>query len=467
MKSVRWTGALAAVLGLLFWLVACREDEPAPLGPNEYVNNWILENMQGVYYWNTSIPSAPDKSLAPPDFFKSLLEKNDRFSWIQENYLELQKLLQGVRKEAGYDFTLYRETAASDNFVAHIVFVKANSPATAAGLKRGDLITHINSERLTASNYQSLLAKLGETHTITFQPYDYTQQTFGTAATLTLVPVELVENPILFKSVITLSGKKIGYLVYRFFTPGPNNQYITEMDQAFQEFRDAGISDFVLDLRFNNGGTISVATHLASLVGKGIDNTKIFYKLLYNTNVMEQIRNDPRTGEASLTQRFIAKSQNIGSLLGSGNIYILTSARTASASEMVMNGLRPFMNVISIGATTAGKDLGSVTIYQENDPQNTWGMQPIVVRLVNTNDQGYSAGFAPSVPLSDNALLLYRLGDVRERLLNKALEMIVGAPVSGRTGVTTSWGEEVGSSLDATSRLREPRLETPAFMQLP
>lgn len=448
------------LIGVALSFEACLEDEPAPLGPNEYVNNWVLENLRAVYYWNASIPADPDKSLAPPDFFDALLDPADRFSWIQENYLELQKQLQGIRKEAGYDFTLYRETAGSDNVIAQIVFVKANSPATTAGLKRGDVITHINSERLTVNNYQALLAKLGESHTITYQAYDYTQQNFSAATTLTLVPVELTENPILFKSTITLSGKKIGYLVYRFFAAGPGNQYLTELEQAFQEFRDAGISEFVLDLRFNNGGSLAVSTQLASLVGKGIGNTKTFYKLEYNANVMQEIRNDPRRGEASLAQRFVSKSQNIGSLLASGNVYVLTSARTASASEMVMNGLRPFMNVVSIGATTAGKDLGSVTIFKENDPQNTWGMQPIVVRLVNANGQGYGAGFAPTVPVQDNALQLFRLGDVRERLLNKALEMIVGAPVTGRTTTAErSWGDEVGSSLDATNRLREPQLE--------
>jgi C-terminal processing protease CtpA/Prc len=460
MKVVRWMVMIAVMIAVSLGLSACREDEPAPLGPNEYVNNWILENMQAVYYWNSSIPANPDKSLTPPDFFDALLDPADRFSFLQENYLELQKQLQGIRKEAGYDFTLYRETANSDNLVAQLIFVKANSPATAAGMKRGDLITHINGERLTISNYQGLLAKLGENHSVTIQSYNETQQTFNPAAALSLVPVELVENPILFKSVITLSGKKIGYLVYRFFAPGPGNQYLNEMDQAFQEFRDAGVSDFVLDLRFNNGGTISAATNLASLVGRDIDNSKAFYKLQYNANIMQEIRNDPRRGEASLTQRFVSKSQNIGSLLNTGNVYVLTSTRTASASEMVMNGLRPFMNVVSIGGTTAGKDLGSVTIFEENDPQNTWGLQPIVVRLVNANDQGYPAGFTPSVPLADNSLLLFRLGDVRERLLNKALEMIVGAPVSGRAGELPSWGEEVASSLDATARLREPRVES-------
>ncbi len=451
---------LAIVVGVAVGMSGCREDEPAPLGPNEYVNNWILDNMRAVYLWNTSIPASPNNTQAPPDFFESLLDPADRFSFLQENYLELQKQLQGIRKEAGYDFTLYRETAGSDNVIAQIMFVKANSPATTAGLKRGDVITHVNSERLTINNYQALLAKLGENHTITVQVYDYTAQTFSPASTLNLMPVELVENPILFRSVITLSDKKIGYLVYRFFTPGPGNQYINEMDQAFQEFRDAGISDFVLDLRFNNGGSISACTNLASLVGKGIDNTKTFYKLQYNANVMQEIRNDPRRGEASLTQRFLSKSQNIGSLLSGGNVYVLTSTRTASASEMVMNGLRPFMNVVSIGGTTAGKDLGSVTIYEENDPQNTWGLQPIVVRLVNANDQGYSAGFAATVPLADNALQLFRLGDVRERLLNKALEMIVGAPVSGRPREVGTWGEEVASSLDATSRVLQPRVES-------
>jgi len=462
MKPWRKTNA-AFVIFFLIWLLpmgGCNEEEPAPFDPNRHVNDWVLANMRSVYFWNASIPADPDRTQAPPDFFDSILDSADRFSWIQENFQELRNQLQGIRREAGYEFVLYREAPGSDNVVAQILFVKANSPATAAGLKRGDLITHINTQRLTANNFRELLAKISEPHTLTHQAYDYGSQTWTPPADVSLVPVELAENPILFNRVIELPGKKIGYLAYRFFATGPGNQFLTEMDAVFEAYRAAGITDLVLDLRFNNGGAATAALNLASLLGRGIDNTKTFYRLTYNENIMREILSDPRRGEAFLTQSFTNKSQNIGNLLSGGNLYVLTSARTASSSELIMNGLRPFMNVISIGATTSGKDMGSTTIFKENDPQNTWGLQPIVARFVNASGQGFSSGFVPSVPLPDNVLRLQPLGHVQERLLNRALEMITGAPLAGRGAIRESDHRvEVGHSLEATDRLLQPTID--------
>jgi C-terminal processing protease CtpA/Prc len=460
LKFNRWI--LCAWLAAGFFLLplsSCNNDEPAPFDPNRHVNDWILETMRTFYFWNTSIPADPDRTPAPPDFFKSILDPADRFSWIQENFMELRNQLQGIRKEAGYELVLYREGEATENVLAQILFVKANSPATAAGLKRGDLITHINGQRLTLTNYRELLGKISDNHAITIQSYDYTSQTWAAPAELSLAVVELAENPMLFRRTIDQQGKKVGYLVYRFFAMGPANQFIQEMDQAFEQFLAAGITDFVLDLRFNNGGAASASVNLASLLGRGIDNTKTFYRLQYNENLMNEILNDPRRGEAFLIQTFSSKTQNIGSRLSGGNLYVLTSARTASASEMLINGLRPFMNIISIGGTTSGKDMASVTFYQENDPNNTWGMQPVIARFVNANNQGFANGIMPTVPLSDNVLRLQPLGHENERLLSRALELIAGAPVSGRPGREEPVLEELGNSLDATGRLRQPLIE--------
>ncbi|MFM8739190.1 MAG: S41 family peptidase, partial [Cytophagales bacterium] len=383
---VRGVG-VSLIAAALLSLQSCKKDDP--VNPNDYVNSWILENMKEAYYWTDKIPTSPNKTLAPEPFFESLLNKpDDKFSWIQENYQDLLNSLQGVTKEEGYEFALYYADNAKVNLIAVILYIKKGSPAQTAGLKRGDIIDKINGTQLTASNYQTLLQAISENHSITYRPV--VNNTVGASQTLSLTTVEYAENPNFLDKVITVSNRKIGYYVYNLFSTGPtasSTQYNDEMDAVFDRFKAAGITDLVVDLRFNSGGAEAATVNLASLIGKGVDNTKVFAKRQYNANLTQQILNNPNYGAAFLSTKFVNKTQNIGNMLRNGRVYILTGPRTASASELLINGLKPYMDVYLIGSTTYGKNVGSISIYEQNDPKNTWGMQPIVLKSFNSLDQ--------------------------------------------------------------------------------
>ncbi|MFM8848987.1 MAG: S41 family peptidase, partial [Cytophagales bacterium] len=356
---VRGVG-VSLIAAALLSLQSCKKDDP--VNPNDYVNSWILENMKEAYYWTDKIPTSPNKTLAPEPFFESLLNKpDDKFSWIQENYQDLLNSLQGVTKEAGYEFALYYADNAKVNLIAVILYIKKGSPAQTAGLKRGDIIDKINGTQLTASNYQTLLQAISENHSITYRPV--VNNTVGASQTLSLTTVEYAENPNFLDKVITVSNRKIGYYVYNLFSTGPtasSTQYNDEMDAVFDRFKAAGITDLVVDLRFNSGGAEAATVNLASLIGKGVDNTKVFAKRQYNANLTQQILNDPNYGAAFLSTKFVNKTQNIGNMLRNGRVYILTGPRTASASELLINGLKPYMDVYLIGSTTYGKNVGSI-----------------------------------------------------------------------------------------------------------
>jgi C-terminal processing protease CtpA/Prc len=209
----------------------------------------------------------------------------------------------------------------------------------------------------------------------------------------------------------------------------------------------------VLDLRFNSGGSESAAQSLASFIGKGVDVNKTFARRQYNSSVETEIKKDPDLGETYLTTRFQAKAANVGSQLNGGRVYVLTSSRTASASELIINALKPFMDVFLIGDVTYGKNVGSITLYDEDDATNTWGMQPIVVKVFNSlNQSDYGAGFQPNVIDEDNGLYLYPLGDQREALLAQAIGQITGASTNGRIRTSEETRESVGHSLDQKRR---------------
>ncbi len=429
--------------------IGCNSDEP--LGQNEYVNKWILDNMEFYYLWNEDIPNSPNKSQEPEAFFESLLSNEDRFSWIQEDYQELLNSLQGVNKEAGYEFKLYRESTSNENVIAQVVYIKAGSPAASKDLLRGDIITEINGELMTLSNYQSLLGLISENHNVRYKRYNSLTEVFDDKGTLSLTTVEFAENPNYLHAVLEYPGKKIGYYVYNFFASGPtqtSEQYLTEMEQVFSEFQTAGVTDLVLDLRYNSGGSETATIRLASLIGTGVDNTKTFTRREYNEELTEAIINDPSLGSDFFIKKFENKTQNVGNLI-SGKMYVLTSTRTASASELLINGLKPFMEVFIIGDTTVGKNVGSFSLYEENDPKNTWGMQPIVVKSFNSlNQSDYSTGFIPNIADRDSDLVLFPLGDPEENLLSQAIGEITGT--GGRKSLTErrAHAETIGSSAD-------------------
>lgn len=437
----------------VFVPTSCDNEEPT--NPNEYVNDWILRNMQFWYYWNTTISADPDKGLEHDAFFESLLHSQDRFSWIQEDFKELLNSLQGINKEVGFEFVLYLEDEFTRSVIGQILYVKPNSPAAVAKLKRGDMIVKINDKKLSLDNYKELLAEMGEPFSMAYKPLDIDMELFGVEKKISLFPVEYTENPNYLHSVFTVDDHKVGYFMYNFFATGPtstSNVYNDEMDQVFAGFKSQGITDLVIDLRYNNGGAESATLNLASLIVPNVSKSWVFAKRQYNEGVTKAIKEDPDLGESFLKVMFKEKTQNVGSLLNNARVYILTGPRSASASELLINGLRPYMDVFLIGSKTVGKNMGSISLFEENDPKNTWGMQPLVTRSFNSLDQSdYESGFAPQIPDSDNSIFLFPLGNPRERLLSLALNQIGKLPLPGRQ-YEPHWGEPVGQSLDAKRR---------------
>ncbi len=414
----------------------------------KYVNEWIYKNMNIYYLWNNKIPKSPNYSLNPKDFFGSLLNsynqstnpEGDRFSWIQESYVDLLNSLGGVTSdEIGFDFTLIPVDEAETHYYALVLYTKLGTDALAKGIKRGRFITKINGQNITAQNYKSLFSGTG-TKTLSMADWVYNSSdnkyhlTISDDVTISMHK-NFAENPIYLDSVYTINDKKIGYLVYNFFARDKGDKsytYDKQLINTLERIQSKGATEMVLDLRYNGGGAVSSAIALASALVKNRSTSNVFGVSQYNALVDSELKKEYGADynkdyfvdkiQTSETQSISVPSLNFSRL------HVLVGRGSASASELVINGLKPYMDVVLIGRKTYGKNVGSISLYEKNDPKNKWGMQPIIVKYYNSAGQSeYTSGFAPNFEVNEfENLFFYQFGDTDDPLLNKAIANITG-----------------------------------------
>ena len=419
--------------------------------------DFIWKGLNQYYYWQESVVNLSDskkesesdyayflsQNPEPENFFNSLLHPDDNFSWIVDDYVELENMLQGIDISDGMEFGLYVE-CNDQNIFGFVRYVQKDSDAESKGVKRGMVFSNINGTRLTRDNYRDLLFNNNDSsYTIRFSEISYNQNNqcaniIPGQEDLTLIKSRIVKNPIYISKIIENEGQKIGYLMYNQFlgvVESEGKDYNSELNDAFSNFLSNGINDLVIDLRYNPGGRISTSINLASMI-TGQFNNQVFAKERWNSKLMNYWdENSPE----SLLNRFTNKLGNNQSIfsLNLDRVFILTSARTASASELLINGLDPYIDVIHIGDFTVGKNQGSITVYdyindsRDKNPNHMYAMQPIVLKIGNV--AGYTDfpdGLEPDIFIKESLLNPGILGDIEEPLLKIAIDQISGDAIS-------------------------------------
>ncbi len=451
------------IFNLLMLLVAivalttgCKPNEPdgpkppkKEENPHQYVNDWIFKEMNVYYLWNEKIPKSPDYTLDPKAFFSSLLYKfdkttnpnGDRFSWIQENYVDLLNSLSGVKAdEIGFEFVRVG-VGKTDQYYLLVLYPKRGSDAEAKGIKKGRFVIKIDGQDITKTNISTLTGGTGsKTLTMADWFFDEAENKYklGISGDVTVqMHKDFAENPVYLDSVYTTANNtKVGYLVYNFFAGDKGDgtrSYDVKMLNTLKKMKnEGGMTELILDLRYNGGGALSSAIALASALKPNRSSSEIFSYARYNDLVQSSL--EQKYGSDFATDYFIdnlkdSKGTVLAEIpsLGLQKLYVITSQWTASASEMIINGLRPYLEIVIVGETTVGKNVGSVSFYKENDPNNKWGMQPIIAKFYNSKGESdYTAGFVPQheVHELDNNLMLVEFGDIKDKMLNKALNVI-------------------------------------------
>ena len=449
----------------LLLLLSCSEDrDDIQISNNLEIKNFIYSAMNIYYLYKPDVPvlandffdSQADLNVyldpfnTPEDLYEDLLSNADRFSFMTDDYRELENRFAGVSKDNGLEYRLVRVSPGSDEIIGYVRYIIPNSNASTKDIKRGDAFTKVNNTPLTITNYLDLLAL--DTYTLTLADLTDTGNAVSiteNGRSVTLTKEEgLIENPILIAKTLNISGQKIGYLMYNAYTA----DFDDELNAAFAQFKTDGITDLVLDLRYNGGGSVESAIDLTSMI-TGQFNGEVITKQQWNPEIQAAFEaEDPE----ALIDRFnntIRTGESINSL-NLGRLFVIGTGSTASASELTIIGLKPYINVQTIGTTTVGKFQASTTLYdsenfsrQNVNPNHFYAIQPLIYTYANSaGTVGPPTGIEPDFEIAERASNLGVLGDPNEPLLKMALDQILGRSASTKSFENTTHLETVGES---------------------
>lgn len=336
---------------MAFAFLSCGEDRTYEFLAKTEVDNWIEAQMREIYLYYREIPQLETEDYFSPaeEFFPKLLASQDKYSYIEvptetdsATGIKLRNAIQTVTY--GFDFVLTDDPTGSSRQVARVLQVLPQSPAAAIGLQRGDFITEVNGNNVSSKN--TGLLENGNGTVLTVSTLSADEETgdlvWDDEATELTLPaaVHMENNPLFLYKVIEQDGRKTGYLVYNEFKAGINDgdaSYLEQMLQIFQWFKQQGVTDFILDLRYNQGGQVTCAQLLASLLAPAGSLGQEFARFEFN---------DKRQ-DSNYSLNFLTEYANYN--LNLNRLFIISGLYTASASEMMVNCLRPYMTVNLLG----------------------------------------------------------------------------------------------------------------------
>lgn len=417
-----------------------------------YANMFGKDVMSTFYYWCDEIGKDLDawniKTNTDPIATVDRIRYHegekfiDKWTMLTDDMDSFTSSVEGVSTTFGWSLSVYPVSATSNQCVAAVNYVHAGTPAAEAGLDRGDIIVGLNGGNLTTENYldlyyaSSLKVDLGRYEAATNTIYPLGKSVELTARTM-------YEDPVLCDSIYEFGGKKVGYLAYSSF----DLHSIEKLVETAREFKAAGVEELVLDLRYNGGGYVITENVLASLFApqEAVDQKLVFEQEDYNDYLTEEYRKLGYSLETRFATEFEYQDGNVtknvstkGANIGLKKVYGLIGSGSASASEALLGGLMPYMDVQLIGSQTHGKYCTGWMMAAKDAYKlcpkaiEDWGIYVMVSIYQNADGETpcMPDGMVPDVEVADVPLLPYRLGDINEPLLLEAL-IAAGLPYDG------------------------------------
>ena len=426
-----------------------------------YANFFAYNAMTTYYLWYKEIESAFKSWKVFGDPIEAVQNARykengkdvDRWTMMTDAYTEMVSGSDGVATGTygwgikGINYVNYK------TICAYVTYTHPGSPAEKAGLQRGDMILQINGKNITDENYYDLY----DSSSIELGLGTFKDGAFAlTGKTIKMDAVDMEEDPILVTKVFKCGSKKVGYLHYTSFTFDSS----LGLYEVCKQFKAEGISELILDLRYNGGGYVFTEEVLASMLAPEAEVKKgsVFETQVYNDILTASFKKQGRDLNSYFTTGFKQTHNNknydfktTDANLGLSKIYALVSGSSASASEAILVGLLPYMNIEIIGEQTHGKYCTGIMMkgeewYQDivdafkEDKQNfavkypefadwkkyiaDWGIYVMIGRYADKNGENSCMpdGLTPDVEAEDLYEEAYPLGDEREALLHVALQ---------------------------------------------
>lgn len=402
-------------------MVSCQDDDDYLTADESALTelNWIMQNL---YYWNTQVPNVNPLSYKDPAALMDALTYKTLDKW---SYVTTKQELKSYYEEGAFLGFGFGSSFDSENKL-WVSFVYKSSPLYTFGVRRGWQITAIDGTTPTPENYTALIgpSEGGVLKKFSFinPKGEVVEQTFSKSV--------LKMNTVLKDSVYTLGNLSIGYIVLKgFITPT-----IDELNAVFNTFLSKGVNNLILDLRYNGGGSVGVSHLLANQICGSKANGALFLTQEHN--------------QKSASQNKSLYLSPVDNSLALNNLVIITTDATASASELIISGLKPHMSVTVVGGKTYGKPVG---MYSLMYTQFDWAFVPICFRFVNSQGFGdYYNGIPVDIEADDNVRVPF--GSTTESSLSAALTHLgytptkaSATPIKSKLVVGKGLYEEIGS----------------------
>lgn len=376
---------LLLLLSISTVFASCKDD----LSDYQTTQEWIYHDMVNYYLFYQDVPdrSQLNFNLSAEDFLLSAASEKDQkngtcFSHIERaNTAARTASTRSALTSApsfGFEAAIIRDQ--NNRYYFRVLYIQENSPASEAGLKRGDWIIAVDNKAIGEDGYDRYIAHPDQSHLFTLGSYD--GRAFHPTEDLNMpVPRYIYENTLLKTQQIRIGNQNVAYILYNGFEKD---------EEAFSQFfselcSGSGIDHIILDLRYNPGGYVNTAQSLCTYLAPAEAIGKPLFSMTYNDKVN-------RTQTYNLDKNLLKIPQS----LSYNNLYIITSSNTASASEIVINCLRPYMQgrLFQVGTNTFGKNIAQTGLTDKTSP----GLTLWLTTCYLSNSQGFSDYFNGGLP---------------------------------------------------------------------
>ena len=457
----------AVVLTVALGLLGCVETnadnkDEAPAPEIAKADRFAIDVLETYYLWNEEIEKNlakldPDTCRMPMEVVKSIRyhevgKEVDKWTVLTDDLESFTNSVQGLGLTYGYDLQVGRISNREGEYFLVVSYVSNGGPAQKAGLKRCDVIITLDGKAITQNNiydaFNSRTIELG----VTKLDGDHIGEEVRTVG---LRAVDMYEDPILVTKTLDVNGKKIGYLAYSGFDLKSSQS----LRDVFLRFKSDNVQELILDLRYNGGGYAFTENVLASMIAPraNVAAGDIFQTEVYNSILAQAWKEQGEDTNTYFSNIHELSSQNLridvsDANLGIDKLYVIVTGGTASASEGLIVGLRPYMDVVLVGQQTYGKYCAGILLAPKDFYNSKydyslikdWGMYVMISKFADRDGRNESIpdGIPVDVRIDDDPFDGCQLGDENETMLRAALQA-AGKVYPQTASVTRSYSKNI------------------------